>query len=66
MLSLINIDGNFRNIYHLFTSFKKNFLIAYKTSLLRSLQAQPLPDEAPLVGKIHPFSKIVVTFEPIQ
>ena len=27
---------------------------------------QTLPDETPLVGKIHPFSKIVVTFEPKQ
>ena len=30
-----------------------------KTSLLRRLQAQTLPDEAPTIGKIHPFSKIV-------
>ena len=29
------------------------------------LQAQTLPDEAPPVGKIYPFSKIAVTFEPI-
>ena len=36
------------------------------TSLLRKLQAQTLPDEAPPVGKVHPFSKIAVTFEPIQ
>ena len=27
-----------------------------KTSLLRRLQAQTLPDEAPPAGKIHPFS----------
>ena len=37
-----------------------------KTSLLRRLQAQTLPDEAPPEGKIHPFSKIAITFEPIQ
>ena len=36
------------------------------TSLLRRLQAQTLPDEAPPLGKIHPFSKIAVTFGPIQ
>ena len=24
-----------------------------------------LPDEAPPIGKIHPFSKIAVTFEPV-
>jgi hypothetical protein len=35
-----------------------------KTSLLRRLQAQTLPDEAPPMGKIHPFSKIAITFEP--
>ena len=37
-----------------------------QTSLLRMVQAQSLPDEAPPVGKIHPFSKIAVTFEPIR
>ena len=37
-----------------------------QTSLLRRLQAQTLPDEAPPAAKIYPFSKIVVTFEPIQ
>ena len=26
--------------------------------------AQTLPDEAPPIGKIHPFRKIAVTFEP--
>ena len=37
-----------------------------KTSLLRRLQAQTLPDEAPPKGKIHPFSKMAVTFEPLM
>ena len=27
---------------------------------------QTLPDATPSVGKIHPFSKIAVTFEPMQ
>ena len=27
---------------------------------------QTLPDATPPVGKIHPFSKIAVTFEPMQ
>ena len=31
--------------------------------LLRRLQAQILPDATPPIGKIHPFSKIVVTLE---
>ena len=37
-----------------------------KTSLLRRLQEQTLPDEAPPMGKIHPFSKIAVTLEPFM
>ena len=40
--------------------------VCLQTSLLRRLQAQTLPDEAPPVGKIYQFSKIAVTFEPIQ
>ena len=36
------------------------------TSLLGRLQAQTLPDEAPPVGEIHPFSKDGVTFKQIQ
>ena len=42
------------------------YLKRLKTSLLRRLQAQTLPDATPRVGKIHPFSKIAVTFEPIK
>ena len=37
-----------------------------ETSLLRRLQVQILPDEAPPKGKIHPFSKIAVTCEPVM
>ena len=37
-----------------------------KTSLLRRLQVQTLPDEAPPMGKIHQFSKNAVTFDPIM
>ena len=47
-------------------SLNINILPEEKTSLLRRLQAQTLPDEAPPVGKTQPFSKIAVTFEPIQ
>ena len=36
------------------------------TSLLRRLQAPTLSDEAPPVGKIYPFRKIAITFEPVQ
>ena len=37
-----------------------------KTSLLRRLQAQTLPDATPPIGKIHTFSKMAVTFEPMM
>ena len=29
-------------------------------------QAQTLPDETPQIGKIYPFTKMDVTFEPVQ
>ena len=37
-----------------------------KTSLLSRLQAQTLPDASPPIGKIHPFSKITISFEPVM
>ena len=37
-----------------------------ETSLLRRLQAHTLPNEAPPIGKIHGFSKMAVTFEPLM
>ena len=37
-----------------------------ETSLLRRLQALTLPNATPPIAKIHPFSKIAVTFEPIR
>ena len=40
-----------------------NILNIIKTSLLRRLQEQTLPDDAPPMSKIHPFSKIAVTFD---
>ena len=42
------------------------FRTPYKTSLPRRLQAQTLPAEAPPMGKIHKFSKIAATFEPVM
>ena len=35
------------------------------TSLLRRLQAQTLPNATSPIGKVHPFSKIAVTLEPV-
>ena len=40
-----------------------SILLSILTSLLRRQQAQTLPDEVPPIGKIHPFSKMAVTFE---
>ena len=51
---------------HIVSYSISDYLNWTETSLLCRLQAQTLPDEAPPVGKIHPFSKIAVTFEPIQ
>ena len=42
------------------------FCIVFETSLMRRLQLQTLPDATPPMGKIHPFSKIAVTFEPLM
>ena len=53
--------------YHC-TQCDKKFMTCdrLKTSLLRRPQTQTLPDEAPPMGKIHPFSRIAVTFEPVM
>ena len=40
--------------------------VCIKTSLLCRLQVQILPNATPPRGKIHPFSKLAVTFEPIR
>ena len=37
-----------------------------KTSLLRRLQAQALLDATQPIGKISPFGKMAVTFEPLM
>ena len=37
-----------------------------ETSLLRMLQARTIPDATPPTGKIHPFSKIGVTFGTVM
>ena len=39
--------------------------VTLETSVLRRLQAQTLSDATPSMGKIHLFSKIAITFEPI-
>ena len=40
--------------------------ILIKTSLLRRLQVEILPEATPTIGQIHPFSKMTVTFEPLK
>ena len=47
------------NSFKKFSVFKRNKLAAKAAGLT-------LPDATPPVGKIYPFSKINVTFEPIQ
>ena len=42
------------------------FCAQMETSLLRRLQGQTLPDATPPVGKIYPFTKMAVTFEPVM
>ena len=37
-----------------------------ETTLLRRLQALTLPNATPQIGKIHPFSKMNVTFETLM
>ena len=36
-----------------------------KTRQGSPVDCRPSPDEAPPIGKIHPFSKIAVTLEPL-
>ena len=42
------------------------FLIAPETCLLRKLLVQTLPHATPPIGKINPFSKMAITFEPLM
>ena len=46
--------------------FHSRFHTADCTSLLRKLKAQTLPDATPPIDQICPFSKIAVTFEPLN
>ena len=50
-----------RKVALIFKSEKKK-----KTSLLRRLQAQTLPDATPPIGKNPSFSNMAVTFEPVM
>ena len=43
-----------------------SFSAFLKTSLLRRLQGQTLPDATTPMGQIHPFSKMAVTFVPLN
>ena len=49
-----------------FGSSRKLHDLFEKTSLLRRLQAQILPDATPPIGQINAFSKMAVTFEPLK
>ena len=60
------------SFYMILTKKKKKFLVlgAREHFVINKPAAQAagqtLPDATPPVGKIHPFSKIAVNFEPIQ
>ena len=46
-------------------SHEKYRLLNRKTSLLRRLQAQTLPEATPPIGQIHPFNKMAINSEPL-
>jgi hypothetical protein len=43
-----------------------HFKLQQQYNSLLVVQAQTLPDATPPIGKIHPFSKMAVTFEPLM
>ena len=43
----------------------KNLLNIHKQACCAGCRRRPSPNEDPPIGKIHPFSKIAVTFEPL-
>ena len=43
----------------------KNSGVSKKTSLLRRLQSQTLPDATPLKAKVHPLNKMAITCETL-
>ena len=53
-------------LFAIFFVGKREAEKANVTSLLRRLQAQTLPDATPPVGKINPFSKMALPFEPLM
>ena len=61
----LNLIWFYSNVYGALF-MKRDGLASWKTSLLHRLKAQTLPDEAPLIGKINPFSKMAVNFEPLM
>ena len=67
LVSFVYVEGrpNINTLYILYPCLKQHDSIT-KTSLLSRLQAQTLPDATPPIGKIHPFSKMDVTFEPLM
>ena len=68
--ALISLTGSHVWPFHVWpfhtTNTTHNHPTFTKTNLLPRLQAQTLPDATPPVGKIHPFSKIAITFELIR
>ena len=61
-----NFESKPASTSYIFHGFQKLKLVSSRTSLLRRLQAQTLPHATPPIGKIHPFSKIAIAFEPVM
>ena len=67
-------DGSLHNVKKLLKIWNTNMkpikdLISPDSvikSLLRRLQAQTLPNATPPIGKIYPFTKMALTFEPVM
>ena len=52
--------------FGLVSLYKTVFTHKHTTSLLRRLHAPTLPDATYPIGKIIPFCKVAVTFEPLM
>ena len=61
----MSIIKNSKIVSHEVQPGNLNIYISRETSLLHGLQAQSIPEANSPIGKIHPFSKIAVTLEPV-
>ena len=59
-------NGVFQTLNLNFFFQMRSFHRSERTSLLHRLKTQTLPNGIPPIGKLHPFSKIAVTVEPMM